>query len=118
MQEDHHRLGSNNVMMDGNYFQPVRAQRLQGGSDFVLEHCDISRYHSILVCSVERRPAVETHACIDDCAHFFEPDIVTSHCDLVDHAVLFAVVADDLRNPSSVEAYLRGSAGSCSRLCG
>ena len=87
-------LSAGHVIVDCHHVQPVRTESLQNRSHLLRQHRDVPRYLGVGVRAEKRRPCVQAHACVDRRTHFFQVDIVTPYCDLVDLTVLLAFMPD------------------------
>ena len=103
MQEVHRRLVAGHVVVDRDDVQPVRAERLQNRRHLVRQHRDVAGDRGVGVGAEERRPGVQAHARVDRRAHFLQLEIVAADRDLVDRAVLLALMPDDFRDLCGVD---------------
>ena len=100
--------------MDCHDVKSVCTQGLESWGDLGFEHRDVTSDDSIFVATDERRPGVESHACVYGRSHFLNCEVVAAQRDLIDRASLLAFVSDDFRDCSRVEAALGGGAqGGC-----
>src|SRR5437016_7400244 len=115
MQKDDRWLCVDHVVMDCYDVQSVSTEGLESWRDFGFEHRDVTSDDSIFVATDERRPGVESHACVYGRPHFLNCEVVAAQRDLVDRAILLALTPNDFGNCSRVEIALGLSAGCRSR---
>ena len=95
MEKDNIGPDARHAVVNGDYLQAVRPQRLQYGREFRIEHCDIAGDHRVGVRASKGGPGIEPHASIDDDTMLAEIDVRPPDRDFVNGSGLIAGVADD-----------------------
>src|SRR5438128_3078580 len=75
MQKDDRWLCVDHVVMDCYDVQSVSTEGLESRRDFGFEHRDVTSDDSIFVATDERRPGVESHACVYGRPHFLNCEV-------------------------------------------
>src|SRR5439155_15128277 len=90
MQKDDCWICVEHVVMDCYDVKSVCTQGLESWGDLGFEHRDVTSDDSIFVATDERRPGVESHACVYGRSHFLNREVVAAQRDLIDRASLLA----------------------------
>src|SRR5438874_7401140 len=119
VEEDYDGSRIGHMMVDCHDFKSVPTQRFEGCCNLSFQHRHIAGYRRIFIGSDERSPGVEPHAGIDGSSHLFHVEVIAPQGDLVNRAVLLALVPHDFRNARGVQsAFCRGACGGVTRRWG
>src|SRR5260370_42293380 len=98
VEKDDGWVGVEHVVMDCHDVQSVSTEGLEGWRDFGFEHGHVTGDGCVFVSADERRPGVESHACVYGGSHFLDCEVVAAQRDVIDPAILLAFASYAFRD--------------------